>query len=328
MKRREFISLLGGAAATWPLAARAQRPSLPVVGILFGIAANAPITQNAIAALRQGLNGAGFTEGENVTIEYRWAENQYDRLPALATDLANRRVAVIVAIGAPAAAAAKSATTQVPIVFYMGEDPVNLGLVPSLNHPGGNVTGVAYLSSAVLEKRLELLHELVPQATVIATLINPKNPNAEISTKDAQKAASALGLQIHTVSAGSEVELETAFAALKPLQARALLIAPDGFFNAQADLLTRLAARHAMPASHEIGAFARLGGLISYGGSITEGQRQTGAYAGQILKGAKPADLPILQPTKFELVINLKTAKALGLDVPLQLQQRADEVVE
>ncbi len=327
MKRREFITLIGGAAA-WPLAARAQRPSLPVVGILFGIAPHAPIAQNAIAAIRHGLNGAGFIEGENVTIEYRWAENQYDRLPALATDLAKRRVAVIVAIGAPAAAAAKSATTQVPIVFYMGEDPVNLGLVPSLNRPGGNVTGVAYLSSAVLEKRVELLHELVPQVAVIATLINPKNPNAEISTKDAQRAASALGLQIHTVSAGNEVELETAFAALKPLQARALLIAPDGFFNAQADLLAKLATRHAMPASHEIGAFARLGGLVSYGGSITEGQRQTGAYAGQILKGAKPADLPILQPTKFELVINLKAAKVLGISVPPTLLARADEVIE
>jgi putative ABC transport system substrate-binding protein len=329
MKRREFLGLAAGAAASsvsWPMIARAQQPAMPVIGVLFGVPSNTPIARDSVAALRDGLRGSGFIDGRNIAIEYRWAEGQYDRLPALAGELAHRPVAVLVAIGAPAATAAKAATTTVPVVFYMGEDPVHLGLVPSISRPGGNVTGVAYLSSAVLAKRLELLREIVPGARVIAALVNPKNPNVAISTWDAHDAARKLARDIHVLSAGSESELDAAFAMLGQTQAGALLIAPDGFFNIQAGQLAALAARYAMPASHEIRAFAAAGGLMSYGGSLFEGLRQTGSYAARILKGEK--DLPIMQPTKFELVINLKAAKALGLDVPMTVLATADEVIE
>jgi putative tryptophan/tyrosine transport system substrate-binding protein len=331
MRRRDLITGFAGALASLilsPPRARAQPPARSVVGILFGAPSNTSVSQMAVQSVREGLQTAGFAEGRDVAIEIRWAEGQYDRLPALAAELVDRPVAVLVAVGAPAAAAAKAAMAGVPVVFYVGEDPVSLGLVPRLNRPGGNVTGVAYLSSAVLAKRMEMLRELVPKARVIAALINPKNPNVEISTKDIQAAARSLGQRVHVLNASTTDELDAIFARLAELKAGALLIAPDGFFNTQAGQLAALATRHGMPASHEIGAFAAAGGLMSYGGSIAEGLRQTGAYAGRILTGEKPATMPVMQPTKFELVINLNSAKALGLAVPPSIILRADKVIE
>jgi putative ABC transport system substrate-binding protein len=326
MRRRDLIGLLGGAAVAWPLAARAQQRAMPVVGFLNG--ASPQEFANRAAAFRQGLSEAGYVEGRSVAIEYRWAESQYDRLPAMAADLVRRQVAVIAAIGAPAVVPAKAATATIPIVFYLGEDPVELGIVASLNRPGGNITGTAYLASALQEKRLELLPELVPKGGAIGVLVDPKNPNAEISTRDAQRAARTLGQQIHILNASTESDLARVFATLVQLQIGALLIATDNLFNVQVPRIVALAAQYAIPVSHSNRDFPAAGGLMSYGASPIDGLRQTGVYAGRILKGEKPADLPVLQATRFELVINLKTAKALGLTVPPTLLVAATEVIE
>ena len=322
LKRREVIALLGG-AATWPLAARAQTATMPVVGLL---APGGPATVDAASAVRAGLKDAGFIEGQTIAIESVGGPS--DRLPAIAADLARRSPNVIVALGAAASVAAKAAATTIPVVFYMGEDPVSLGLVPSLNRPGGNLTGVATLSSAVMAKRLEMLKEFVPRAEDFAALINPKNPYAAFSTKEAQDAARVLGKDIHIVHSSSESEIDATFATLAQRKAGALLIAPDGLFIIHAAKLAALASRHAIPASHERRAFTDAGGLMSYGASQADGMRLAGVFAARILKGEKPADMPVMQPTKFELVINAKTAKALGLTVPPTLLITADEVIE
>ena len=323
MRRRDFITLVGGAAA-WPLAARAQQPTMPVIGYLG--TDTAELRPARLRAFRKALSEAGYDEDRNLTIEYRWAEGQYDRLATLAVELVQRQVTVIVANG-PAAMAAKAATTTIPIVFVVGFDPVKLGLVASLNRPEGNLTGVSNLSAELVPKRLALLHELVPTATIIALLINPTNPNAETLSKDAQAAARALGLQLHVLHASSERDFDTAFATVIQQRAGALVIAPDGFFVAQSERLAALTVGHAVPTIFQNREFAAAGGLMSYGGGDTQA-RLLGLYAGRILKGEKPADLPVQQSTKVELVINLKTAKALGLTVPLIMQMTADEVIE
>ena len=293
MKRREFIVGLGGVAASWPCGVRAQQ-AMPVVGFL---SPGPPTQVDAFDAVRQGLREAGFVERQNVAIELRFAEGHFDRLPGLAADLVRRQVNVIIALGVAASMAAKAATTTIPVAFYMGEDPVSLGLVPSLNRPSGNVTGVATLSSAVMAKRLEQLHEFAPRAEVFAALINPKNPYAAISTKEAKDAARALGKDIEIVHAGSDDELEPAFASLAQTRAGALLIAPDGLFIFRVAQVAALTVRHTIPASHERRAFPVAGGLMSYGASQTEGMRLAGALGGRILKGEKPADLPVEPPS-------------------------------
>jgi putative ABC transport system substrate-binding protein len=326
MKRRDFIALLGSATVVWPRVAGAQQATIPVVGFLNG--ASPSEMAFVVTAFRRGLNSAGYVEGQNVKIEYRWGDGQYERMPELAADLIRRQVTVIAAMGAPAAVPAKAATATIPIVFFMGEDPVQLGLVASFNRPGGNVTGMAYLSSALVAKRLEVLHELVPRASVVAALVNPKNPNAELSAKDAQEAARILGKQVHILTASTATEIEAVFAMLAQLQVGALFIAPDAFFNSQIDQLVALTVRYAIPASYNIREFTAAGGLMSYGARIADGWREAGIYVGRVLKGEKPSELPVMQPTKFELVINMMAAKALGLAVPLTLQVAADELIE
>jgi putative ABC transport system substrate-binding protein len=326
MRRREFIALMGAAAA-WPLAARAQQPALPVVGFLGG---GSPDTDaNRVLSLKQGLSETGYVEDRNVAIEYRWAEGSYDRYPALLADLVHRQVTVIVSSGGtPAALAAKAATTTIPIVFQLGVDPVTVGLVASLNRPGGNLTGVTILSVEVGPKRLELLHELVPTATVVALLVNPTSPLTEALSRDAQAAARTLGLELHVLHASTERDFDTVFANLVQLRAGALVIGGDVLFANFSNQLAALAFRHAVPAIFQFREFAAAGGLMSYGTSLTDVYRQIGVYTGRILKGEKPAELPVQQVTKVELIINLKTAKALGLTVPLTLLGRADEVIE
>jgi ABC-type uncharacterized transport system substrate-binding protein len=326
MKRRELMLLLGSAAALWPLAGRAQQKAMPVIGFLSGLSPgpSAPF----LAAFRQGLSETGYVEGQNLAIEYRWAEGSYDRLPALAADLVGGKVVLIATSGGPPSArAAKAATSTIPIVFVTS-DPVESGLVASFARPGGNLTGISTMFAELTAKRLELLSELVPQAKVIALLVNPSNPNAERIMGDVREAARAKGLQLHVLKAGSESEIDAAFAALAQLHAGALLFGNDGFFGSRRDQLVALASRHAVPAIYDSREFAASGGLISYGASLTDVYRQLGIYAGKILKGAKPADLPVQQPTKFELVINLKTARALSLTVPPILLSQADEVIE
>jgi len=325
VKRREFITLLGG-AASWPLAARAQQP-MPVIGLLSN--ASPEVYAIRLRAFRQGLKEAGYVEGRNVGVEYRWAEGQNNRLPALAAELVSRQVTVIVASSTPSAFAAKAATVTIPIVFGVSVDPVKAGLVASLNRPGANLTGVTNLGVEVGPKRLELLHELLPAATTIAMLVNPTSPSlVEPSSRALQAAARALGLQLHVLHASTERDFDTVFATLVQLQAGGLVIMPDTFFLAHTEQLAALTVRHAMPTVYAYRRFAAAGGLMSYGSDETEYYRLVGIYVGRILKGEKPADLPVQQSTKVELIINLKTAKAFGITVPLPVSGRADEVIE
>ena len=325
MKRRELLIALGG-AVTYPFATHAQQKAMPVIGVLSP-ASYDPFS-TFVTAFRQGLSEAGYVEGENLAIEYRFAEGHYDRLPALAADLVGRKVDLIMAGTPPSALAAKSATSTIPIVFRGGADPVGDGLVASLGRPGGNLTGVILLASEVTAKRLQLLSELVPRVGVIALMVNPNTPSAERVIRDLQEAARTKGLQLHVLKAGSESEIDTAFASLVQLHVDALVVAADPFLSSRREQLVALASRHAVPSSYAWREFAASGGLISYGPSLTYAFRLVGAYAGKVLKGATPADLPVQQPTTFELVINLKTAEALGLTVPQSLLQRADEVIE
>lgn len=324
MKRREFMFMLTAAAAAGrPLCA--QQKAMPVIGFLGR--ASADYFTPFIAAFRRGLDETGYVEEKNVAIEYRWGEGHYDRLPALAADLVGRRVDVILAAGTPPLRAAKSATSTIPIVFLAG-DPVGDGLIVSLARPGGNITGASLMSTELMPKRFELISELVPQARVMALLVNPNNTATARIVSDAQEAAHGTGVQLDTVKAGSESEIDTAFATLVQRQAGALLVGSDGFFNSRREQLVALAARYAIPTIYELREFPATGGLISYGTSLTAAYRQLGIYVGRILKGAKPADLPVQQPTTFELVINLKTAKALGITIPPLILARADEVIE
>jgi ABC-type uncharacterized transport system substrate-binding protein len=327
MNRRKFITLLGGAMAAWPLAARAQQPAMPVIGFLrtTSFADSAHLT----AAFRQGLKETGFLEGQDAAIEYRFAENQPSRLPALVADLISRHVAMLVASGGDVAPrAAKAATSTVPILFAMGGDPVAAGLVASLGRPGGNVTGVVFFSGALGMKRLELLRELLPAAKTIGLLVTPNSPETESERRDIEAAAQAKGYQLITLDASTEHDIETAFATFVQRGASALLVGSGPFFNSNRERLVALAARHALPASYSLREYAVAGGLMTYGASITDAYRQLGIYAGQILKGNKPADLPVMRATKFELIINLKTARALGLTVPPTLLAIADQVIE
>src|SRR5262247_1309537 len=322
--RREFITLLGGAAA-WPLAGRAQQPAMPVIGFVNAASAKGGYAR-PFSAFRQGLSETGYVEGSNVAIEWRWAEGQYDRLPALIADLVHRKVNVIAATGTSTALAAKAAITTIPIVFTTAADPVQLGLVSTLGRPGGNVTGSTQLNVEVAPKRLELLHEVIPTATAVAVLLNPSNPNGELTWRRLQPAAGVLGIKLHRLHASSD--FAAVFATLLQMRADALVISPDSLFTSRAEELAALALRHRVPAIYQYPEFTAAGGLMSYGGSIWGSYHQAGVYVGLILKGEKPADLPVQQSTKVELIINLKTARALGLTIPLPLLGRADEVIE
>jgi putative ABC transport system substrate-binding protein len=327
MRRRQFIAGLGGAIA-WPDAAWAQQPPMPVVGFL---SSGGPQESGSIrlTPFLQGLREAGYVEGRNVAIEYRWAEEQYDRLPALATDLVLRRVSVIVTVSnRPAASAAKAATTTIPIVFVVGIDPVEAGLVASLNRPGGNVTGMTLFSVELGQKRLQILHEMVPAETTFALLVNPANPLGEIESRNLQTAARTLGLQLQVLHARTERDFDTIFAALAPLRVGGLVIGGDALFVSRRTQLASLATDHAIPVIHQLREFVAAGGLMSYGAAAKDSFRSAGVYAGRILKGDKPAELPVQQATKVELIINLKTAKKLGITIPISLLGRADEVIE
>jgi putative tryptophan/tyrosine transport system substrate-binding protein len=326
MKRREFITMIPGAAVAWPLAAWAQQPTVPVIGFLNGTSPQG--YGHFVAAFRQGLIETGYTEGQNVVIEYRWAEGHYERLQALAADLIQRRVAVIVATSTPANVVAKKATTETPIVFTTSSDPVEIGLVASLDRPGGNVTGAVTLNVEVVSKRLELLHELLPATSVVAVLVNPKNPNATTQSRELQAASRALELQIETVKATTEGEIDVAFAQLAERRIGALLVDTDAFLFSRRAQLVGLAKRYGIAAIFDRRDYAEAGGLMSYGGSVEDVYRLAGIYTGRILKGEKPADLPVVQSTKLQLIVNLKTANALGMTVPPSLLSRADEVIE
>ena len=327
MRRRDFISLLGGTVVAWPLAARAQQSALPVIGFLNAASAQGYARQ--LAAFLKGLNEAGYVDGKDVVIQYLWAEGRNDRLPAMAADLVHSHVAVIAATTTPAALAAKAATTTIPIVFETAADPVQLGLVANLNRPGGNATGVTQTNQEVAPKRLELLHELLPTASVMALLVNPADPAlAEPTTKEALAAARTLGLELHVLNASTERDFDAVFTKLAQLRAGGLVIGPDAFFTNRSEQLAALSLRHAVPTIYEHRMFAAAGGLMSYGSDTSESYRLAGNYTGRILKGEKPADLPVQQATKVELYINLKTAKALGITFPLTLLGRADEVIE
>jgi putative ABC transport system substrate-binding protein len=326
MRRREFITLIGGAAAAWPLAARTQQPAMPMIGFL---SSRSEIDSALhVAAFRQALSEAGYVAGQNVAIDYRWADGQYDRLPGLAADLVNRQVTVIFAGGGAAARAAKAATTTIPIVIMIGEDPVKFGLVASLNRPGGNISGVSTFNAVLGSKRLELLHELLPTVATIGLLVNPNYPSAGLEITETQVAARAVGCDLIIFNASTESEIDAAFASLVQRRVGALVVTGDPLFVSRRDKVVTLAARHAVPTIYVQREFAVAGGLIGYGTSLTDAYRQVGSYAGRILKGVKVADLPVVQPTKFELVINLKTAKALGLQIPDKLLALADEVIE
>jgi ABC-type uncharacterized transport system substrate-binding protein len=324
VRRREFITLLGGAALVWPLGSRAQQAAMPVIGFLNSTSPgpHAPM----VAAFRQGLGETGYVEGRNLAIEYRWAEGQYDRLRALAADLIRLQVSVLAATSSPAALAVP--ITKIPIVFTTGNDPVKLGLVSSLNRPGGNITGSTFFNNTLGPKRLQMLRELAPNANVIAMLVNPSNPNTESDTAQMQFAARSLGVQVVTAPASNERDFDAAFARLAEQRVAALIVNSDPFFYSQRGLLTALAARHALPAIYEVREFTAAGGLMSYGTSLPDAYRQAGVYVGRILRGESAGDLPIQQPVKFEFVINMKTAKALGLTVPNSMQLLADEVIE
>jgi putative ABC transport system substrate-binding protein len=326
MRRREFISFFGGATVSWPLTARAQHSAMPVVGFLNIRVPGAD--PHLLAAFRRGLQETGYVEGQNVAIEYRWAYNQYDRLPALAADLVRRQVTVIAAIGSPSAPAVKAITTIIPIVFLTGSNPVEVGIVTSLARPGGNLTGVTVLGVELGSKRLELLHELVPTANIVAALVNPNTPAAEIQSIELQTAARTLGLKLYVLHASSEHDFDAVFSNLGQQRAGGLAIAGDTLFTSLSEQLAALALRQAVPAIYQFREFVAAGGLMSYGDNLTDSYRLTGIYTGRILKGEKAADLPVMQSTKVELIINLKTARALGLTVPLSLLGRADEVIE
>jgi putative ABC transport system substrate-binding protein len=327
MRRRDFIKAIVRSAAVWPLAARAQQTAVPVIGLL-----NARSIDDAgylVAAFRQGLNEAGYVEGQNVAIEYRWADGHYDRMPAMAADLVGRQVAVIAAIGDPSPFVAKAATETIPIVFLSGSDLVRRGIVASLNRPGGNMTGVSVITGVLVAKRMQLLREVAPATAVFGILVNPNNPNAETDTKDVREAAQTLGLQLRILNASNDRDLDAVFATLVQLRPSALIVGSDPFLNSRSEqLLIALAARHAVPTIYNYRESVTAGGLMSYGTSLVDGWRLAGVYASKILRGAKPADLPIQNAVKVELVINMKTAKALGLTVPLPLSGRADEVIE
>jgi putative tryptophan/tyrosine transport system substrate-binding protein len=327
MRRREFITLIGGAVASWPFAARAQQQAMPVIGFLS--ARSSGEAASVVHAFRQGLGEAGYVEGRNVIIEYCWAEGWYERLPALAAQLVRRQVAVIAATGGdPSPLAAKAATATIPIVFTMGGDPVEAGLVTTLSRPGGNVTGTTLMGVELGPKRLELVRQLVPNANTIAMLVNPNFPQASAEVRDVQAGARSLGLQTGILNASTAGDIDEAFAKIAKRKSNALIVGTDPFFLAQRDQLARLAAHHAVPTMYHLREFVEAGGLISYGPSIVAGYRKAGVYTGQILNGAKPADLPVWQPTSFLLSINVKTAKALGLQIPTQILALADEVIE
>ena len=326
MRRRELITLLGGAAVTWPFALRAQQKAMPLIGFLGSTSTN--LYARVMAAFHYGLAETGYVEGKNVAVEYRWAEGRYDRLPGLAADLVGRQVEAIAAVGNSATVAAKGSTSTIPIVFGIGGDPIELGLVASLARPGGNLTGITIINDELIPKRFELISELVPQARVIALLVNPDNPGSKCIIRDAREAVRTRGLDLEVLKASTESEIDAVFAFFVQSQPSALVVGSDQFVFSRREQLVSLAARHAVPAIYQWREFPGAGGLISYGGNLNEAWRQAGAYVGRILAGAKPADLPVQQPTRFELIVNLKTAEVLGLTVPPLILARADEVIE